>query len=305
MTLGAGVDGFVATLPTHTLGAGVDGLVVALPGTFQGPGFQHTATAPVTTVQGPGIQHTAAAPTLSVQGPGLQHTTTTPLLSDVVIESITVIQRDTAQSFLVDVEFTIYEVQSLDQEFTLEWKKGVGGTYAPMTPQPFDRRHDAVNPLVLIPASSPGKTFNFVWQAFFDLPEGVFTDIFVRLTVGDGIGLPHTYAGVAPIPASIDEAFVEGLTNSVQGTDKAISVPGVTWTAAEYIWVAFPSAFNPTQDQDFLISVLGLGFPGAFVLAANSILISTPESGAPPISYDVWRSAGAGLGLVVDLDVTA
>lgn len=98
------------------------------------------------------------------------------------IESITVVQRDTDVSFLVDVVTTAFQVDGDDLDHDVEWRIGNSGAWSPATAQPYDRRHD-VNPITGIPVASPGKALRFVWLAFFDLGEGTFYDVEIRVTL--------------------------------------------------------------------------------------------------------------------------
>lgn len=116
--------------------------------------------------------------------------------------------------------------------------------------------------------------------------------------------LPRVYQGVAAIPGAIDEAFIEALAESELRADKGISRNGVVWTAGEYLWWAFPQAFNPTTALDFLITLGGSGFPGAVILAQAGVSVTPNTPNGVPVLYDVYRSTGAGLGLTVDTQVT-
>ena len=116
------------------------------------------------------------------------------------------------------------------------------------------------------------------------------------------VWLPRVYLGVEPIPGAINEAFVEALVESELRSNKGIS-RAVLWTAAEYIWAAFPQAFNPTQSTDFLVTIGGSGFPGGFVLAASGVSVTPNTTNGVPILYDVWRSTGSGSGLNVNVAV--
>lgn len=116
--------------------------------------------------------------------------------------------------------------------------------------------------------------------------------------------LPRVYFGVDAIPGAINEAFVEALTDSELRADKGITRNGVTWTAGEYLWVAFPQAFNPTSPLDFLVTIGGGGFPGGFILAQAGVSVTPNTPNGLPILYDVWRSTGSGTGLVVDVAVS-
>lgn len=115
--------------------------------------------------------------------------------------------------------------------------------------------------------------------------------------------LPRVYHGVAAIPGAINEAFVEALAENELRADKGITRNGIVWTAGQYLWWAFPQAFNPTDPTDFLVT-LGGGFPGAVILAAAGVSVTPDTPNGVPILYDVWRSTGAGLGLAVDTAVT-
>lgn len=129
------------------------------------------------------------------------------------------------------------------------------------------------------------------------------------LTADDGRGpvqdvevytwLPRVYLGVAAL-AAVDEAFVEALSESELRADKGIARSGIVWTAGEYLWVAFPQAFNPTDPLDFLVGV----FPGGFVLDTVGLAITPNTPNGIPVLYDVWRSTGSGIGATVDVAVT-
>lgn len=115
---------------------------------------------------------------------------------------------------------------------------------------------------------------------------------------------PRVYFGVAPVPGAVNEAFIEGLSDSELRADRGIDRTGVVWTAAEYLWVAFPQAFNPTVGTDFLVTVGGAGFPGGFLLDTAGVSVTPNTPGGVPILYDVWRSTGSGIGLTIDLTVS-
>jgi len=116
--------------------------------------------------------------------------------------------------------------------------------------------------------------------------------------------LPKVYAGVALVPGAVDEVFIEALLENELRADKGISRTGLTWTMSQYIWVAFPQAFNPTNALDFLVQIGGAGFPGGFVLDTAGISVTPNTPNGIPALYDVWRSTGSGSGFVVDLTVS-
>jgi hypothetical protein len=118
------------------------------------------------------------------------------------------------------------------------------------------------------------------------------------------VWLPRVYLGVAAIPGAVNEAFIEGLSDSELRADQGIDRTGVVWTAGEYIWVAFPQAFNPTAALDFLVTIGGSGFPGGFLLDTAGVSVTPNTPSGVPLLYDVWRSTGAGLGLTVDVAVS-
>jgi hypothetical protein len=116
--------------------------------------------------------------------------------------------------------------------------------------------------------------------------------------------LPKVYAGVAPIPGAVDEVFIEALLENELRADKGIARTGLAWTIGEYIWVAFPQAFNPTSVLDFLVQIGGAGFPGGFVLDTAGISVTPNTPNGVAALYDVWRSTGSGNGFAVDLTVS-
>ena len=167
---------------------------------------------------------------------------------------------------------------------------------------------DDGNPAVNIlgqanPVPTAGMGFSYSKAAIGDTvdftlfaDDGTNTDTDVEQYVW----LPRVYLGVDAIPGAINEAFIESLVESELRADKGIARTGLTWTAGEYIWVAFPDAFNPTDSLDFLVGI----FPGGFQLEASAVSVTPNTPNGVPITYDVWRSVGAGLGLVVDITVS-
>lgn len=131
-----------------------------------------------------------------------------------VLDNVEVIQRDTLSSYLVDVSFDVVDADGDDQTLTVEWALDATGPWSVATPQTYDRKHDAINPLSGIPIAAPGQAFNFVWVAFFDLGDGSFTNVHVRVTVQDP-SLATDQVVVGPlsisttVPESTDETFIK------------------------------------------------------------------------------------------------
>ncbi len=189
--------------PTTTQGVVAEVEPDGVPGRTQGPPLQHDTRAAPSLSQGAALQHVTlkgtpltvlrhGAPLQHVtegvpgdtQGPPVQHDTEA-LPAALVIENATVVQRDTLASFLADVNIELTHPTAQDMTAILvEFALGdVAGPFSPATAQTFDRQHDAVAPVSGIPAAAPGKVINYVWQPFFDLPEGTFTDVFVKISV--------------------------------------------------------------------------------------------------------------------------
>lgn len=102
------------------------------------------------------------------------------------------VQRDTAQTFLVDVGFDALDPVSggLPLALLVEWSIGTAiapRTWSPATANPYDRLHTAGRPpaLVAVPALAPAKHYNFAWNSFIDLPKGFFEFVWLRVTVTD------------------------------------------------------------------------------------------------------------------------
>jgi phage baseplate assembly protein W len=121
-------------------------------------------------------------------------------------------QRDSAQTFLVDVGFDLYDPAAggLPVAVLVEWS--IGSLLAPTTwhaatANPYDRLHTAGNPpsLTGVPGVQPAKHFNFAWNAFVDLPEGFFEFVWVRITVTD-ISSLEAQLVVGPIAVSTTKA---------------------------------------------------------------------------------------------------
>ena len=115
--------------------------------------------------------------------------------------------------------------------------------------------------------------------------------------------LPRVYAGVAAA-GTVNEAFIEALAESELRADRGIDRNGLVWTAGQFVWVAFPQAFNPTTGLEFLLKIGGAGFPGGFVLDTAGVSVTPNTPGGVALLYDVWRSTGSGTGLTVDLQVS-
>ena len=104
-------------------------------------------------------------------------------MADPLVDDLDAVQRDAETTFLVDVSFAVVSPDGLDASLAVEWARDPAGPWAPASAQSFDRKHDASAPLSGLPVAAPGKGFNFVWNAFEDLPEGAFNDVHLRLTV--------------------------------------------------------------------------------------------------------------------------
>ena len=66
--------------------------------------------------------------------------------------------------------------------------------------------HSAANPLSGVPTASPGKSFNFSWNAFQDLAEGEFQTLHVRVTVDDGGAAdPVVFGPLQPVTTLLPE----------------------------------------------------------------------------------------------------
>lgn len=100
-----------------------------------------------------------------------------------VLSGVSISQRDSDSTFLVDVSFDLYDPGSLQDNVTVEFKRGASGLYMGATAQPYDRRHTIVDGVALdVPQSLPAKSYVYVWQPFFDLPQGEFDDVYIRIT---------------------------------------------------------------------------------------------------------------------------
>jgi phage baseplate assembly protein W len=129
-----------------------------------------------------------------------------------VLEAGSAAQRDTARTYLVDVGFSCYDPAAGASPLTVlvEWSIGTAsapGSWAPATANPYDRLHTAGNPPALsgIPAAEPAKAFNYVWNAFQDLPAGLFQYVWLRVTVTD-ISLLEAQLVIGPIQVTTSKA---------------------------------------------------------------------------------------------------
>jgi len=155
---------------------------------------------------------------------------------------------------------------------------------------------------------------NPVTKPFTYSKTAIGAQVLFTLSADDGGGVvidskahtwqPRVYLGVTAV-AAVNEAFVEALAESEIRADKGIARAGITWTAGQAIYVAFPQAFNPTDPLDFLVQIGGGGFPGGFVLDTAGVSVTPNTVNGTPILYDVWRSTGLGTGLAVDVTVSA
>ena len=91
--------------------------------------------------------------------------------------------------------------------------------------------------------------------------------------------------GVAAIPGTINDTFLNGLATKTLSTGKIRNF-SVNAGSGEYIWYALPSSYGACT---FTVG----GFSGGFTLA--STFNHTNESGAT-VEYRVYRSDNANLG---------
>jgi phage baseplate assembly protein W len=140
-----------------------------------------------------------------------------------VIESIQVVQRDSSRSYLVDIGFSVYDPSGHDLTLvSMEYSTDNGGLWLPATAQVLDRRHTASSPLTPILTTAPGSSFNFVWNAFLDLPDGLHV-VLIRLAVDDGITTTQDQSSPSTINASeIVDNSKTGLNRKL-GRQSAIS----------------------------------------------------------------------------------
>lgn len=129
-----------------------------------------------------------------------------------VLSGGTAVQRDTDRTFLVDVGFALYDPAGANQSIalSLEWSVGTQASpaaWAAATANPYDRLHTAGNPpsLVTVPLAAPAKAFNFVWNAYQDLPRGNFAYVWLRITVVDVAALESQLV-VGPFAVTTDVA---------------------------------------------------------------------------------------------------
>lgn len=181
MSFGPTSDAVSAIIPGGSTGPLSDSLTGALPGATYGPVYDEEA-APV----GP-----------SSFGP-VYDDVADLLIGYPTIDAFSAEQRDTRATFLVDLSLTVSFVAVPPQtdvlNRTVEWRRGTTAAWNAATAQSYDYRHTAVDPLPGFPAN--GLTFGFVWNAFFDLPEGQFDDVYLRLTVTNN---PSDEAIIGPL----------------------------------------------------------------------------------------------------------
>lgn len=112
------------------------------------------------------------------------------------IENEAAVQRDTVNSFFVDVTFELIETVGGAVTLAFDWRRGTTDPWVTANPQPVDFRHTATTPQSGLPTSSPGESLHFTWNAFFDLPEGSFTDVFLRITA---VGTSTEVVAIGPL----------------------------------------------------------------------------------------------------------
>ncbi len=96
--------------------------------------------------------------------------------------------------------------------------------------------------------------------------------------------LPAVYRGVDASAALSTEADIEGLATKALASDKTGTF--IFSPVTQYIYIAFPQAYNPTSPFDFVVN----GFPGGFILQASGVNVTANTPGAPALLYDLWRS---------------
>lgn len=109
-----------------------------------------------------------------------------------VLANGSAVQRDVAQTFLVDVGFDVYDPASGGQPLSVAVEWSIGSLVSPTTwhaatANPYDRLHTAGNPpsLTGVPFGLPAKRFNYAWNSFVDLPAGFFQFVWLRVTTVD------------------------------------------------------------------------------------------------------------------------
>lgn len=197
--------------------------MAAAPAAVAGPVVETTMSSVSTAAAGPVLESAMSAFGASHSGPVLESVMSArssfsagpvreqamqeffPLIPP-VIDSMSASQRDTDVTFLVDVLYSVFDVEgpspgdnltAINLEFSTT---GPAGSFSPATLQPFDARHDPT-PITGLPGSAPGKPLQAVWNAFQDLPEGVF-DVDLRMTVEDA-GSPPNVSNIAVASAIV------------------------------------------------------------------------------------------------------
>lgn len=108
-----------------------------------------------------------------------------------VVESFICAQRDSSKTFLVDCTMKVYDATGGGNPLQLVMQYSTtssSGPWSPCTSQPYDRKHTVGSPAAIpapVPTNSPGVINNFVWRPFFDLPEGDYPHVWLRMTVTD------------------------------------------------------------------------------------------------------------------------
>lgn len=161
--------GALVTLPSFYGGVSVEGVLEAAPVAYGGPTSQGALTALGAVSGGPVIAD--------------QIETLIPVPVAPIVENLTAVQRDVAQSYLVDIQFELRSADPVDQiTITAEYSLDGGTTWLPATAQPFDFRHTVTDPITGLPFTPPGDPYGYVWNTFTDLEEGNFPDVLVRIT---------------------------------------------------------------------------------------------------------------------------
>lgn len=129
-----------------------------------------------------------------------------------VLENVTAVQRDTIQTFLVDVGFEVGHPTGDDLVPVIEFSNGdIAGPFSPATAQTFDRKHSSTDPITGVPTTPPNKPVNYVWNAFQDLPNGAFQQIFIRVSVTATLTTTVT-VGPIVVATAVEEDLDPNLT---------------------------------------------------------------------------------------------
>lgn len=197
---GPAIEEALEALPAEFSGPVTEEGLLSLPLEFTGPVVEEDLVAlppPLPNPTGPVQEGSLSAASTEFSGPVTEETLSVlGALLPPILEGVTAVQRDSLQTYLVDVGFDVGDPQGADLTPLVEFARGVAGTFTPAKAQTFDRKHSVEDPITLVPLVAPYKRVNYVWNAFADLPEGIFDDVFVRVSVTNN---PTTTVTVGPI----------------------------------------------------------------------------------------------------------